>query len=126
MATSLLPDPLDLLRRVVAQLENPANASAGRGRQGDPVGNALQQLLSVALTSRRVRATAVDGVVRALILPTGDDFAELLAILRRIEDKLDRLAPADAGTSAPPGRKRPRAPAAGPSPAAKKAPRRAR
>jgi hypothetical protein len=91
MATSVLPDALDLLRRFVTQLENPANASSGRGRQGDPVGNTLQQLLSGALTSRRVRATAVDGVVRALNL-----------------------------------RKRPRAPASGPPPAAKKAPRRVR
>jgi hypothetical protein len=126
MATSLLPDPLDLLRRVVAQLENPANPPAGRGRPGDPLGHTLQQLVSVALTSRPIRAAAVSGAVRALNLPTGDDFAELLAILRRIEDKLDRLAPADAGTSAPPGRKRPRAPTAGPPPAAKQAPRRAR
>jgi hypothetical protein len=132
MATTLLPDPFDLLRRVAAQLENPANPQTGRGPQGEPVAKALQQLLSVALTSRRVRAAAVGGVVGALNLPTGDDFAELLAILRRIEHKLDRLAPADAGTATPPGRTPPgrprsaRAPAAGPPPAAKKAPRRAR
>ncbi|MBN8508226.1 MAG: hypothetical protein J0L57_06385, partial [Burkholderiales bacterium] len=104
MATTLLPDPLDLLRRVVAQLENPANLQRGRGPQGEPVAKALQQLLSVALASGRVRAAAVDGVVRALNLPTGDDFAELLAVLRRIEDKLDRLVPADAGAATPPGR----------------------
>lgn len=111
MASSLLPDPLDLLRRAVNQLEGQANALAGRGLQVDPVVKALHQVVSLAMTSRQVRASAMDGVVRALNLPTSGEFAELLAILRRIEDKLDRLVPVEAPPRPRPARTRRPSPA---------------
>lgn len=125
MASSLLPDPLDLLRRAVTQLENQANTLAGRGLQTDTVVRALHQLTTLALTSRQLRGAAMDGVVRALNLPTSREFGELMTTLRRIEDKLDRLLPVE---TPPPGARpaRTRRPPPASTPADSAAPRRGR
>jgi hypothetical protein len=123
MARSLLPDPLELLRQAVNRLEGKANTVASRGLEIDQVVKTLHQMTGLSLALRQAVEMALEGFYKRLNLPTGREFAEMSATLRRIEDKLDALHAA--GVAAP-ARKRPartRQPANGALPAAKMPPR---
>jgi hypothetical protein len=127
MARSLIPDPLELLRRAVDRLEGRANSIAGRGLEIDRVIKTLHQMSTVSLALRQAIELALDSFYKRLNLPTGREFAEMAAALQRIEDKLERLgAEGQAGaTGARPARtRRPPAPPAASSTAVTAAPAR--
>lgn len=111
MAKSLIPDPLELLRQAVNRLEGRANSLAGHGLQIDPVVKGLHQLSSVALLLRQAGDLALDNFYKRLNLPTGREFAEMKATLKRLEDKVDSLLAAGAATNTVPRPARTRRPA---------------
>jgi hypothetical protein len=100
MARSFLPDPLELLRQAVNRLEGRANTLAGRGMEIDQVMKALHQVSGLSLALRQAVEMAMEGAYKRLNLPTGREFAEMKATLRRLEDKLDSLL-ATQSTAAP-------------------------
>jgi hypothetical protein len=91
MARSFLPDPLELLRQAVSRLDGRAGTSAGRGLDIDTVMKTLQQMSGLSLALRQAAEGAMESAARRLNLPSGEEFAEMKATLRRLEHKLDLL-----------------------------------
>jgi hypothetical protein len=89
---------------------------------------ALHQMSSLSLALRQAVELALDGFYKRLNLPTGREFAEMSATLRRLEDKLDCLLAAQAAPPRPPRTRKPsaEAPAAKAAAARKAAPGRRR
>ena len=129
MATSLstLTDPLQLLRELVDKLEGGLNTLATGGIRSQRGGRTLRRAATVAMGLQRVLDALSDDLLRRANLPSRKQVDELAETLRRIEDKLDRLQPADAFAAPVPRPPRTRRPAvAEPAPApARAAPRRA-
>jgi hypothetical protein len=94
MASSLFPDPLQMWREAVAQLENDVNSLATGSTKSQEVMRSLHQFSVVSLGMQRMFEKVVGGYLRRANLPSRKEVAELAEALRRIEDKLDRLLPA--------------------------------
>ena len=125
MATSFLVDPLQMWRDAVTKLESEVNSLVTGSTKNDEVVRALHQFSSVSLGIEQVFEKVIGGYLRRANLPSRKDVVELAESLRRIEDKLDRLLPADSAPAPrPPRTRRPssaaeaRAPVEAPAPAA--------
>ena len=127
MATSFLVDPLQMWRDAVTKLESEVNSLATGSTKYDEVVRALHQFSSVSLGMEQVLEKVIGGYLRRANLPSRKEVLELAESLRRIEDKLDRLLPADSTPAPrPPRTRRPssaapaeaRVPVAAPAPAA--------
>jgi len=101
MATSLVPDPLQLWRDALTRLEGEVNAAATGSLQSQDVLRALHQYSTVSLGMQQLFEKVVDSYLRRANLPSRKEVLELAESLRRIEDKLDRLLPAEATPVAP-------------------------
>jgi hypothetical protein len=128
MATSFLVDPLQMWRDAVTKLESEVNSLATGSTKYDEVVRALHQFSSVSLGMEQVLEKVIGGYLRRANLPSRKEVLELAESLRRIEDKLDRLLPADSAPAPrPPRTRRPssaapveaRIPVEAPAPAAR-------
>ena len=120
MATSFLVDPLQMWRDAVTKLETEVNSMATGSTKYDDVVRALHQFSSVSLGMEQLLEKVIGGYLRRANLPSRKEVLELAESLRRIEDKVDRLLPAEAGAAVlaprPPRTRRP-ASASAPAPA---------
>lgn len=130
MATSLIPDPLQMWRDAVTKFENDVNAALTGSTKSQEVMNALQQFSGITLGMQQMFEKAVSAHLRRINLPSRKEVTELAESLQRIEDKLDRLlpttafeslAPRPARTRRPPGAAAAAAPPAAVPAAARKA-----
>jgi len=103
MASSLLPDPLQMWRDALTKLEGEANSLATGSLKSQEVMRSLNQFSAVSLGMQQMFEKGLDAYLRRANLPSRKEVAELAEALQRIESKLDRLLPADALplTSAP-------------------------
>ena len=106
MATSFLVDPLQMWRDAVTKLESEVNSLATGSTKYDEVVRALHQFSSVSLGMEQVLEKVIGGYLRRANLPSRKEVLELAESLRRIEDKLDRLLPADSTPAPRPPRTR--------------------
>jgi hypothetical protein len=106
MATSFLVDPLQMWRDAVTKLESEVNSLATGSTKYDEVVRALHQFSSVSLGMEQVLEKVIGGYLRRANLPSRKEVLELAESLRRIEDKLDRLLPADSAPAPRPPRTR--------------------
>ncbi len=121
MATSLSTpaDPLQRLREAVNTLEAGLNRLAASGIKTRRGALALHAMATVAMVVQRLLDAVSEDLLRRVNLPSRRQIDELTEMLRRIEDKLDRLQPADSFAAAVPRPPRTRRPAvAMPVPAA--------
>ena len=125
MASSFLVDPLQMWRDAVTKLESEVNSLATGSTKSDEVVRALHQFSSVSLGMEQVLEKVIGGYLRRANLPSRKEVLELAESLRRIEDKLVRVLPADSAPAPrPPRTRRPssaaevRPPVEAPAPAA--------
>jgi len=127
MASSFLVDPLQLWRDAVTKLEGEVNSLATGSTKNEQIVSALHQFSSVTLGMEQLLEKVIGGYLRRANLPSRKEVLELAESLRRIEDKVDRLLPADAVITAsaprPPRTRKPAAAVAveAPAPAEAKA-----
>ena len=117
MASSLLPDPLQLWRDAVTKLENAVNSLAGGSMHSQEVQRALHQVSTVSMGVHQLIEKVIGDYLRKANLPSRTDVIGLAESLRRIEDKLDRLLPAEAAAPRPARTRRPPSAAGAPAPA---------
>jgi hypothetical protein len=124
MTSSSFPDPFQLWRDAVTRMENEINSRAADGAKSQALAQSLQQLSNASQTIQQLVERALEGYLRRVNLPSRKQVAELADSLRRIEDKLDRLAPAQAPVADAPRPARTRKPSAAavPEPAPEAAP----
>ena len=119
MASSLFPDPLQMWRDAVTKLESDVNALATGSTKSQEVVRTLHQLSGVSLGMEQVLEKVIGSYLKRANLPSRREVLELAESLRRIEDKLDRLLPADSTPAPrPPRTRRPSAAADAPPPVA--------
>jgi hypothetical protein len=106
MASSLFPDPLQMWRDAVTKLESDVNALATGSAKSQEVVRTLHQLSGVSLGMEQVLEKVIGSYLRRANLPSRREVIELAESLRRIEDKLDRLLPADSAPAPRPPRTR--------------------
>ena len=104
MASSFLVDPLQLWRDAVTKLESEVNSLATGSTKNEQIVSALHQFSSVTLGMEQLLEKVIGGYLRRANLPSRKEVLELAESLRRIEDKVDRLLPADAVSAAGPPR----------------------
>lgn len=125
MASSVFPDPLQLWRDAIDQLEKDANALATQGIKSPELMRSLQQASGVSLGLQQAYERLLEAHLQRVNLPSRRQLDELAEVLERIEHKLDRLLPPE--TSAPrPARTRRPSGAAAPAPVPAPAPARTR
>ena len=117
MASSAFRDPLQMWRDAVTKLESDVNSALTGSTKSQEVVRSLHQFSSATLGLQQMFERVIDGYLRRANLSSRKEVAELAESLRRIEDKLDRLQPADApgALATRPARTR-RAPAAATTP----------
>jgi hypothetical protein len=122
MASPLFPDPLQMWRDALSKLENDVNSMATGSLRSQDVMRAVHQFSNVSMGMEQMLEKALDAYLKRANLPSRKEVAALADALQRIEEKIDRLLPAEEATAAPrPSRTRkPPAPpeAAAPAPAA--------
>lgn len=96
MAASLFPDPLQMWRDAVTKLESEVNSTLTGSSKSRELVQTLHQFSNVSQGVQQLVEKVVDGYLRRANLPSRKEVAELAQSLRRIEDKLDRLLPAEA------------------------------
>jgi hypothetical protein len=102
MASTLFPDPFQLWRDAVTKLEGDVNSLATGSMKSQEVARSLHQFSTVSLGMQQMFERVIEAYLRKANLPSRKEVAELAESLRRIEDKLDRLVPAQAlGVPAP-------------------------
>jgi hypothetical protein len=110
MATSLIPDPFQMWREALTKLEGNVNSLVTGTMDSQELMRSAHQLSTVSLGMQQAFEKAIGRYLAKVNLPSRKDVAELAAALRRVEDKLDRLLPADAAGSAAPRPARTRRP----------------
>ena len=121
MASSLIPDPLQLWREAVTKLESSVNSLVTGSMESQEVVRSLHQFRTVSLGLEQAFEKAIGSYLGKVNLPSRKDIADLATTLQRVEDKLDRLLPAQAGAAPvprPPRTRRPPAAAQSSTPAA--------
>jgi hypothetical protein len=101
MASSIFPDPLQLWREAVTRLEQDVNALATGSLGSQEVSRSLHQFSTVSLGMQQMLEKLIERYLQKANLPSRKEVAELAESLRRIEDKLDRLLPAEAAVPRP-------------------------
>src|SRR5688572_31823270 len=96
MSTSLFPDPLQMWRDAVTKLEGDVNSLTTGSMNSQEVVRSLHDFSAASLGMQQLFEKAIGAYLRRANLPSRKDVAELAQALQRIEDKLDRLLPADA------------------------------
>ena len=114
MATSFL-DPLQMWREAVTKLESEVNSMAIGSTKYDDVVRALHQFSTVSLGMEQLLEKVIGGYLRRANLPSRKEVLELAESLRRIEDKVDRLLPAEAAAMPAPRPPRTRRPSSAPA-----------
>jgi hypothetical protein len=94
MASSLFPDPLQMWREAVTRLESDVNSLVTGSTKSEEVMRSLHQFSSISLGMQQMFEKVVGGCLRRANLPSRKEVADLAEALRRVEDKLDRLLPA--------------------------------
>lgn len=92
MAFAFLPDPLQLLRRLVNTLEGRVNALANEKMNSAGVARAMSALFEASLVAQQVLEGVSGRVLKRLNLPSHSQIGELLSTLHRMEAKLDQLS----------------------------------
>lgn len=95
MSTSLLPDPLQTLRKAITKLEAGGNALANRAMDSSEFSHALHQMATLSLGMQQTFEKVLGTFLKRVNLPSRAEIVELAEALRRIESKLDRLLPAE-------------------------------
>jgi hypothetical protein len=129
MASSIFPDPLQLWRDAVTRLEQDVNALATGSLGSQEVSRSLHQFSTVSLGMQQMLEKLIERYLQKANLPSRKEVAELAESLRRIEDKIDRLLPAEATVARPSRTRKPppvEVPAAETPPVARAAARPAR
>ena len=101
MASSIFPDPLQLWRDAVTRLEQDVNALATGSLGSQEVSRSLHQFSTVSLGMQQMLEKLIERYLQKANLPSRKEVAELAESLRRIEDKIDRLLPAEATVARP-------------------------
>lgn len=125
MASSAFPDPLQLWRDAIDQLEKDANALATQGIKSPGLMRSLQQASGVSLGLQQAYGRLLEAHLQRANLPSRRQLDELAETLERIEHKLDRLLPPEADVPRPARTRRPSG-AAAPAPVPAPAPTRTR
>ena len=109
MASTLIPDPLQMWRDALGQLETNVNSFVTGRMDSQEVVRSVHQLSTVSLGLQQAFEKAIGSYLARVNLPSRKDVSDLAAALQRVEDKLDRLLPASAGpvTPRPPRTRRP-------------------
>ncbi len=111
MGLPTIPDPFQLGRKGLDQLEARVNRLATRKMMESPdFALQLERLAKVSLGLHHVFAKMLAGVYERLDLPSRSELRELAAAVRRVEDRLDQLLPVRTPPSAlpkPPRTRRP-------------------
>ena len=110
MASSLIPDPLQMWREALTTLEGNVNSLVTGSMDSQEVMRSVHQLSSVSLGLQQAFEKAIGSYLAKVNLPSRKDVSELAAALQRIEDKLDRLLPASTAATALPRPARTRRP----------------
>ena len=104
MASSLFPDPLQLWRDALNKLETEANSLATGSMNSQQVVRSLHDFTPASMGMQQMFEKVVGAYLRKANLPSRKEVAELAEALQRIEEKLDRLMPADAAAGLPAAR----------------------
>lgn len=107
MIPSLFLDPLQMWRDAINRLEGEANTLATGSLKSPELVRSLQQATAVSAGMQQGFDKMVDGYLRRANLPSRSEVNALARSLQRIEDKLDRLLPADTPTLRPARTRRP-------------------
>jgi uncharacterized membrane protein YccC len=110
MASSLIPDPLQMWRDALTKLESNVNSLVTGSMDSQEVVRSVHQLSTISLGLHQAFEKAIGSYLAKVNLPSRKDVSELAAALRRIEDKLDLLLPASAAAPALPRPARTRRP----------------
>ena len=95
MASSLVPDPLQMFRRAISTLEGKGNSLANRAMKSGEFASALHQVANVSLGMQHLCEKVLGFYLKTLNLPSRREITELAATLHRIEAKLEQLITAE-------------------------------
>lgn len=101
MASSLFPDPLQMWRDALSKLENDVNSMATGSLRSQDVMRAVHQFSNVSMGMEQMLEKALDAYLKRANLPSRKEVAALADALQRIEEKIDRLLPAEDAAAAP-------------------------
>lgn len=107
MASSFLGDPLQMWRDAVTRLEKDVNSLATGSLGTQEVARSLHQFSTASLGMQQMLEKLIDKYLEKANLPSRKEVGELAVSLRRIEEKLDRLLPAEAAAPRPARTRRP-------------------
>ena len=107
MATSIFPDPLQLWRDAITKLEADVNALATGSLKAPDTMRSIHQVTTAGLGMQQVFEKVIEAYLRLANLPSRKDLIEVTESLQRIEQKIDRLLPADDAVPRPARTRRP-------------------
>jgi len=110
MASSLIPDPLQMWRDALAQLESNVNSLVTGSMDSKDVMRSVHQLSTVSMGLQQAFEKAIGSYLAKVNLPSRKDVADLAVALQRIEEKVDRLALSGGAASSVPRPARTRRP----------------
>jgi hypothetical protein len=110
MASSLIPDPLQMWRDALTQLESNVNSLVTGSMDSNDVMRSVHQLSTVSIGLQQAFEKAIGSYLAKVNLPSRKDITDLAEALQRIEDKVDRLAQANAPSPSMPRPARTRRP----------------
>jgi hypothetical protein len=101
MASSLIPDPFQMWREALTKLEGNVNSLVTGSMDSQELMRSVHQLSTISLGMQQAFEKAIGSYLAKVNLPSRKDVAELAETLRRVENKVDRLLPADAAAALP-------------------------
>lgn len=107
MSTPNFPDPFQLWRDALTKFETNINAQAGDTVKSTELVRTMQQASTVAFGMNQAFEKAIEDYLRRRHLPSRGQLLELSDTLQRIEEKIDRLIPAQRPLARPARTRRP-------------------
>jgi hypothetical protein len=98
--SSFIPDPLDMWRKAIAELEARGNALSSRAMSTAEAATALHQIVKLSLGMQATFEKVLGMYLKQLNLPSRREVVQLAETLQRLEDKLDQLLAAQDGHGA--------------------------
>ena len=99
-------DPLELWRKALSSLESNFNQMSSQALRTDEITQSMSRLSTAAVGLQSSWDQAVARYFKAMNMATRDEVMAIAAALQRVEEKLDRLLPAEVSTAPRPSRNR--------------------
>ena len=99
-------DPLELWRKALSSLESNFNQYSSQALRSDEITQSMSRLSTAAVGLQSTWDQAMARYFKTMNIATRDEVMSIAAALQRVEEKLDRLLPAETSVAPRPSRTR--------------------